>query len=70
VGVTVNAGAAPWGNQLDDVLTGPTAASCMTCHQSSDPLTQSILSSHAFDMGWWPSTFTNGRQTLIDAATP
>jgi hypothetical protein len=70
VGVTVNAGASPWGNQLDDVLMGPSAAACLSCHQSGDPLTQSIVSSHVFDMGWWPSTFTNGRQTLIDAATP
>jgi hypothetical protein len=42
----------------------------MTCHQSGDPLTQSILRSHAFDQGWWPAVFPNGRQTLIDAAMP
>ncbi len=62
-----NAGAAPWGNAKDDVLVGPTAASCMTCHQSGDPLTQWQLRKHAYDNGWTPTTFENGRQTLIDA---
>ena len=70
VGVTVDAGAAPWGNQLDDVLMGPTAASCMSCHQSGDATTQFYLRTHAYGQGWLPTTFVNGRQTLIDAATP
>jgi OmcA/MtrC family decaheme c-type cytochrome len=67
VAVTVDAGAAPWGNQLDDVLMGPTAASCMTCHQSSDTTAQFYLRTHAYDGGWVPKTFANGRQTLLDA---
>jgi OmcA/MtrC family decaheme c-type cytochrome len=67
VAVTVDAGAAPWGNQLDDVLMGPTAASCLSCHQSGDPLTQFNLRQHAYQGGWVPTTFVNGRQTLLDA---
>ena len=35
-----DAGAAPWGGQLDDVLLGASAASCMSCHQSGDPAVQ------------------------------
>ena len=42
----------------------------MSCHQSGDPSVQFGLRSHAYDQGWWPTTFVNGRQTLIDAATP
>jgi hypothetical protein len=67
--LTVDPGAAPWGNQLDDVLMGPTAASCMSCHQSADPTWQFGLRIHAYGQGWVPSTFENGRQTLIDAAS-
>jgi hypothetical protein len=67
VGVTVDAGAAPWGNQLDDVLQGPTATSCMSCHQSGDPTKQFYLRQHAYDGGWVPTTFEAGRQTLLDA---
>jgi OmcA/MtrC family decaheme c-type cytochrome len=70
VAVTVDPGASPWGNQLDDVLMGPTAASCMSCHQSSDATTQFYLRTHAYGGGWVPATFENGRQTLIDAVTP
>ncbi len=67
VAVTVDAGASPWGNQIDDVLMGPTAASCMTCHQSGEPTTQFYLRTHAYGGGWAPTTFDNGRQTLLDA---
>jgi hypothetical protein len=67
VALTVDAGAAPWGNQLDDLLMGPTAASCMSCHQSGDTTTQFYLRTHAYDGGWVPKTFVNGRQTLLDA---
>jgi OmcA/MtrC family decaheme c-type cytochrome len=70
VAVTTDAGAAPWSNQLDDVLMGPSAASCMSCHQSGDPSAQFGLRIHAYGQGWVPTTFENGRQTLIDAATP
>jgi OmcA/MtrC family decaheme c-type cytochrome len=67
VGVTFDAGAAPWYTLNDDALIGPSAASCMTCHQSGDPQTQYFLRQHAYDNGWTPSVFPNGRQTLLDA---
>ena len=67
VAVTVDTGAAPYGNQLNDVLMGPTAASCMSCHQSGDAGIQAGLREHAFDNGFVPSVFVNGRQTLLDA---
>jgi len=69
VALTVDPGAAPWGNQLDDVLMGPTAASCMSCHQSGVQVDQFGLRIHAYGQGWVPTTFENGRQTLIDAAS-
>ena len=40
----------------------------MSCHQSGDPTAQFYLRQHAFDGGWVPTTFVNGRQTLLDAA--
>jgi OmcA/MtrC family decaheme c-type cytochrome len=68
VAVTDNAGAAPWANQLDDLLMGPAAASCMSCHQSGNPWTQyGLREGHAYDNGWTPAAFPQGRQTLIDA---
>ncbi|MBK9518739.1 MAG: hypothetical protein IPO09_15600 [Anaeromyxobacter sp.] len=70
VGLTVETGPAPYNNLLDDVLMGPTAASCMSCHGSSDPVVQFGLDVHRFGQGWVPSVFPDGRQTLIDAATP
>jgi hypothetical protein len=69
VAMTVDAGADPWGNQLDDKLIGPTTASCTSCHQSGDPATQFGIRMHAYGQGWVPTTFENGRQTLIDAVT-
>jgi len=63
-------GAAPWGNQIDDVLMGPTTAFCMSCHQSSGAVTQFGLRTHAYGQGWVPTFSPSGRQTLIDAATP
>jgi OmcA/MtrC family decaheme c-type cytochrome len=68
VAVTVNPGASS-SSQADDVLMGPNAASCMSCHQSGDFVTQFGLRMHAYDQGWTPSLFPNGRQTLIDAVT-
>jgi OmcA/MtrC family decaheme c-type cytochrome len=68
VAVTTNAGAAPWSGQLDDVLMGPITATCMSCHSSSFSSTQSALRAHAYQNGWVPSVFEDGRQTLIDAA--
>ena len=70
VAVTYNdAGADPWAAQLDDVLMGPSTASCMSCHASGDSATQFGLRTHAYGQGWVPTTFENGRQTLIDAVT-
>jgi OmcA/MtrC family decaheme c-type cytochrome len=68
VAMTVDAGSSvAWGNQLDDVLMGPTAASCMSCHQSGDATKQFYLRTHAYGGSWLPTTFVNGRQTLLDA---
>jgi len=72
VGVTLDPGAGPttaWSNLLDDTLTGPSAASCMSCHQSGDPLKQYYRRSHAYNFGFAPSVFAGmGRQALLDAA--
>jgi len=72
VGLTVDPGAGPgaaWSNLLDDTLIGPTAASCMSCHQSGDPLKQYYQRSHAYNFGFPPSVFAGlGRQALLDAA--
>jgi len=67
VAVTADIGGTTASNQLDDVLVGPSAATCMSCHQSGDPTVQFGLRKHASDGGWAPSAFPNGRQTLIDA---
>jgi OmcA/MtrC family decaheme c-type cytochrome len=69
VAVTVDPGVAPFGNQLDDVLWGPTSASCMSCHQSGVQTTQFGLRIHSYGQGWVPTTFEDGRQTLIDAGS-
>jgi OmcA/MtrC family decaheme c-type cytochrome len=69
VGVTFDTGASTTYNVLvDDVLMGPSAASCMSCHRSGDAATQSALQNHAGFFGWDPAVFPDGRQTLIDAA--
>jgi OmcA/MtrC family decaheme c-type cytochrome len=62
VATTLDAGAAPWANQLDDVLQGAGAAACTTCHQGG------ATKGHAIQNGWEPKTFPNGRQTILDAA--
>jgi len=65
VATTLDAGKAPWGGaagQLDDVLQGPGAAACTSCHNNS------AAKGHAYQNGWTPSTFPNGRQTILDAA--
>jgi hypothetical protein len=58
----VDAGGDNWGNQLDDVLQGATAAACTSCHSSSD------AKGHAYQNGWTPAVFPDGRQTILDAA--
>ena len=62
VATTLDAGAAPWANQLDDVLQGAGAAACTTCHQGS------AAKGHAIQNGWEPKTFPKGRKTILDAA--
>lgn len=59
---TVNAGAAPWGNQKDDVLISTSTAACTSCHQAS------ATRGHAYQNSWAPQTLQNGRQSIIDAA--
>jgi OmcA/MtrC family decaheme c-type cytochrome len=62
VATTLDAGKAPWGNQLDDVLQGPGAAACTSCHSDS------ASKGHAYQNGWTPAVFPNGRQTIINEA--
>ena len=57
---TLDAGKAPWPNQLDDTLQGASAAACTSCHQSTD------AKGHAYQNGWTPQTFEKGRQTILD----
>jgi hypothetical protein len=67
VAVTVDPGVAPFGNQLNDVLWGPTGASCMSCHQYGVQSVQFSWRVHNYSQSWVPTTFPNGRQTIIDA---
>jgi OmcA/MtrC family decaheme c-type cytochrome len=62
VATTLDAGKLPWNNQIDDVLKGATSAACTSCHQSS------ATQGHANQNGWTPTTFEDGRQTIIDSA--
>jgi len=71
VATTLDAGAcesncgttgAVWTGQLDDVLRGANTAACTSCHQDGPSV------GHANQNGWIPTTFPNGRQTIIDAA--
>jgi OmcA/MtrC family decaheme c-type cytochrome len=64
---TVETGDPPFGDRLNDVLEGITASSCMTCHRSGDPAVESALKAHAYQNGWTPQAFEEGRQTIIDA---
>ena len=62
VATTMDGGAAPWNNQLDDVLKGANSAACTSCHQDA------ATAGHANQNGWIPTKFPNGRQTIIDSA--
>jgi hypothetical protein len=62
VATTLDAGAAPWNNQLDDTLQGANTAACTSCHQDAASV------GHANQNSWTPTKFPNGRQTIIDAA--
>jgi OmcA/MtrC family decaheme c-type cytochrome len=57
---TLHAGGTTWQNQLDDTLQGASAAACTTCHQSTS------AKGHAYQNGWTPQTFPNGRQTILE----
>lgn len=59
---TVEAGSEVWEDQVDDVLQGATTTACVTCHADS------ASRGHAFQNGWEPQTFEEGRETIIDAA--
>jgi OmcA/MtrC family decaheme c-type cytochrome len=59
---TVEAGSSVWEDQIDDVLQGATTTACVTCHADS------ASRGHAFQNGWEPQTFEEGRETIIDAA--
>ncbi len=60
VATTLNAGGTVWQNQLDDTLQGASAAACTSCHTSTD------AKGHAYQNGWVPQVFPEGRQTIID----
>jgi OmcA/MtrC family decaheme c-type cytochrome len=62
VATTLDTGPAPFSNQIDDVLQGAGAAGCTSCHQDG------AAKGHAYQNGWVPTTFENGRQTIIDEA--
>ena len=62
VATTLDAGVAPYTNQLDDTLQGANAAACTECHRDAPAV------GHAEQNGWTPTKFPNGRQTIIDAA--
>lgn len=56
------------GNGNDDTLEGTAAAACMSCHQSGNSFDQAVLKSHAYQNGWIPTVFPEGRKTILDAA--
>jgi OmcA/MtrC family decaheme c-type cytochrome len=60
VATTLDAGSTTWQNQIDDTLQGASAAACTSCHQTTD------ARGHAYQNGWTPQTFENGRQTILD----
>jgi OmcA/MtrC family decaheme c-type cytochrome len=58
---TIDAGSTEWINQLDDTLQGASATACITCH------TAGAVRGHAYQFGWAPQEFPEGRQTIIEA---
>jgi hypothetical protein len=66
VATTLEAGAAPYDNGLNDVLEGPSAAACMSCHQSSNSGDQAALKGHAYQFGFVPAVFPNGREDVLN----
>jgi len=61
VATTLNAGSTTWKTQTDDTLQGASAAACVTCHTGTD------VKAHAYQNGFNPAVFPNGRQTILDA---
>jgi OmcA/MtrC family decaheme c-type cytochrome len=66
VATTINAGSAPFDNQLDDTLQGPTAAACLSCHLTSVSFENTALQAHAAQNGWEPKVVANGRSDFLD----
>jgi OmcA/MtrC family decaheme c-type cytochrome len=60
VATTLDTGSVLWQDLTDDVLQGAGAASCVSCHQGTD------ARGHAYQNGWTPQAFENGRQTIIE----
>jgi OmcA/MtrC family decaheme c-type cytochrome len=58
---TIDAGSTEWINQLDDTLQGASTTACITCH------TAGVVRGHAYQFGWAPQEFPEGRQTIIEA---
>ena len=58
---TVEAGAPRFGDQVNDVLEGVQTSSCVTCHGDT------ASKAHAYQNGWAPQEFEEGRKTIIDA---
>jgi OmcA/MtrC family decaheme c-type cytochrome len=59
---TLDAGAAPYTDQVNDTLQGAGAAACTSCHADA------AAKGHAYQNGWTPQVFPDGRQTIIDNA--
>ena len=57
---TVEAGAAPYGDQMNDILEGVQTSSCTTCHADN------ASKAHAWQNSWTPQAFPEGRQSIID----
>ena len=59
---SLEAGVAPYANQLDDKLQGAGTAACTTCHQDG------AAKAHALQNGWAPQVLPEGRKTILDEA--
>jgi hypothetical protein len=59
---TREAGGTTWEDQVDDVLQGAATTACVTCHADG------AARGHAYQNGWSPQAFDEGRDTVIDAA--
>ncbi len=60
VATTLDAGSTTWINKIDDTLQGASAAACTSCHTST------AAKGHAYQNGWVPQVFPEGRQTILD----